>query len=260
MRLESMPPETGRNEAVTLSRGDGDGPSIPLWVQLRGALVDIMHDLSPHALLPSESALCRRFGVSRTVVREALNQLVVERRVYKMQGKGSFVADMREEQNFVGSKISFSADFVGKQHVVTSRVLRQVLCPATERQARLMRLEDPDKMVVMLDRLLIVDGEPRTYLTVALRASAMPGMETVAMENRQLYDTMQRKYGIVLDRAERWIEAATATPEIAAHLNVPEGAPLLRIESISSDESGVPMEFYLAYHRTDRARLHFVVK
>lgn len=234
----------------------------PLWAQLRQTLIDRIASggLGPHARLPSEAELCAEFGVSRTVVREALNQLVVERRVYKIQGKGSFVADAREDQDFVGSKIAFSGDFIGKSHVVNRRTLVQSLRPASEREARMLRLEPDETHVVGLDRLLTVDGTPRMLVYTALRPTVVPGMETLPMHSKPLYETLRRQYGVVFDKAERWIEAVAASGAVAELLEVAPGAPVLRIDSLSSIAGDLMVEFYTAYHRSDQARLHFTVR
>ena len=39
-----------------------------------------------------------------------------------------------------------------------------------------------------------------------------------------------------------------------------EGAPVLRIESLSGITGDLMVEFYTAYHRSDQARLHFTVR
>jgi GntR family transcriptional regulator len=216
--------------------------------------------LAAHSRLPSEAELCAEFGVSRTVVREALSQLVVERRVYKIQGKGSFVADAREDQDFVGSKISFSGDFIGRDHAISRQTLAQRLRPATEREARMLRLGPGETEVVQFDRLLTVNGAPRLVVYTVLRPSVVPGMETLAMQNKPLYDTLRRQYGVSFDKAERWIEATLAEGEVAELLGVAPGTPVLRIESLSTVDDDRAVEFYTAYHRSDQARLHFTVR
>ena len=52
--------------------------------------------LMPGDLLESESQLCRRFGVSRGPARQALACLEEERLIYRVPGKGSFVAEVRK--------------------------------------------------------------------------------------------------------------------------------------------------------------------
>lgn len=56
--------------------------------------------LAPGARLPSEKQLCERFGVSRSVVREALSQLKSDGQVQAYQGRGVFVAERGTRQSF----------------------------------------------------------------------------------------------------------------------------------------------------------------
>jgi GntR family transcriptional regulator len=261
MQQPARVPDPATAAVEPLRRSPEEGSS-PLWAQLKARVLEMIstRNLAAHDQLPSEAELCRAFGVSRTVVREALNQLVMERRVYKMQGKGSFVAEPTMHQDFIGTTISFTTDFVGTSQIVSRRVLLHDLRTATPEEARKLNLAEDDLRLVTLDRILCVDEEPRTRVTALIRANAAPGFETFSMENRSLYETLRRRYGIILIRAERWIEALNADAENAGLLDVDPGSPLLGIESISYDQTGVAVELYTALHRTDRARLHFIVK
>jgi DNA-binding GntR family transcriptional regulator len=73
-----------------------------------------------------------------------------------------------------------------------------------------------------------------------------------------LYETIRQRYGLVPFRAERWIEAAVPDHHEAGLLGVSASAPVLGIESIAWLQSGLPMEYYYALHRTDHTRLHVV--
>ncbi len=243
---------------MTLVR-DPELRTAPLWAQLRNHLLETIRAMQPHDRLPSEGELCTRFAVSRTVVREALNQLVVERQVYKLQGKGTFVADRREQQDYIDSNFGFSSDFIGKDRTVTRRVLTQGLRPASAREAKFLRIETGED-VIGLDRVLSVDGAPRLLVRTAVRRELTPGLDTLPMENRSLYETMRRQYGVVLRRSERWIEALNVGPEEARLLDVEPGTAVIFLESCSYGERDAPVEYYTGYHRTDEARLHFVVK
>ncbi|WP_108263285.1 GntR family transcriptional regulator [Mangrovicoccus ximenensis] len=261
MKKPPLPDTIDRAPAASPDREDG-GPRLPLWAQLKSWMLGQIASgaLSPHDKLPSEAELCARFGVSRTVVREALKQLVSEQRIYKMQGKGSFVSAPRTDQDFVGSTMSFTADLQRSGHVVTRRVLNQALRSADEEEARLLKLGEAETDVVELDRILIVDGEPRTRVVALLRASAVPGLAEAPMGGRSLYQTLQQRYGIVLQKAERWISAENADAETAGLLEIAPQTAVLNIQSVSVDQTGRPVELYYAQHRTDKGRLHFFIK
>lgn len=254
----------GLDDALTAFEGvhgaplDRTGP--PLWAQLRDSLVRQISDggLPPHSKLPSEAGLCAEFGVSRTVVREALNQLVMNGRVYKIQGKGSFVADTRGVQDFVGSNISFSRDFLGRDETLMRIVLSQRLREPTEREAEVLMLA-PGESIIEFNRLLLVDNTPRMVVDTQLRAKSVPGFEELHMHNKSLYETLRERYGLLIRESERWLEAVAVTGEVAALLRTAEGSPVLRIESISKGADNRPIEHYTAFYRSHHARLHFRV-
>ena len=232
----------------------------PLWSQVKASLTRLIVEqgLGEHARLPSESELCDLFGVSRTVVREAMSQMVNEGLIYKLQGKGAFIAGRREEQDFVGSTVGFSGELADKRKEVSRRILRQTIGPATTRIAKMMRIpfETP---LVYVDRVMSVDGSPRMIVRWAMLESVVPALDTMQLENRSLYDTIARQYGVKLMRAERWIEAVSASEEDAGLLGLKPGAPILEIESVASNPSGQIIEYYTAQYLTDRSRLHFIV-
>lgn len=232
----------------------------PLWSQVKASLTRLIveENMQEHARLPSEAELCDRFGVSRTVVREAMAQLVHERLIYKMQGKGAFIAGRREEQDFVGTTVGFSGELADKRKEVSRRILRQSVGLPTARMTKYMRIE-ADTPLVFIDRVLSVDGNPRMIVRWAMLESVVPGLDTLPMENRSLYDTISRQYGVKLARAERWIEAGALNEEDARLLIVPQGSPVLGIESVASNEMGQIVEYYTALYLTDRSRLHFTV-
>jgi GntR family transcriptional regulator len=245
--------------AVVPDRGIDRRSGTPLWFQLRAILHRGIEagDIPTDGRLPSEAELCRRYDVSRTVVREALAKLVAEGRIYKIKGKGAFVARRKSEEEFVGTTMGLWEELLTKGHDVRTKVLRQELGTPTERERAALRL-GPDESVVRIRRVYVVDGSPTIRVDTALPAALVPGLERAPLENRSLYATVRQRYGLRPERAERWIEAALPDRRDADLLGVTTRTPLIAIESIASTANGVPMEYYVALHRTDTTRLHVV--
>lgn len=234
--------------------------AVPLWLQVKQSLTAMIRDkaLADHARLPSEADLCKQYGVSRTVIREALAQMVNEELIYRHQGKGAFVRGRREVQSFVGSTVGFSGELADKRQSVTRRMLRQQVIMPTHRMQRFLKI-GPSEPVVVVDRVLNVDGAPRAIVRWAMLERMVPGLVGLRMSNRSLYDTISRQYGIRLVQAERWIEAVSLSALDAHLLEVPQGKAALCIESVGSNDNQLPIEYYNAKYLSDRARLRFVV-
>ena len=63
----------------------------PLYLQLSENLRQRIEgdDLEPGSRLPSENELVARYGVSRNTARQAINALIAQGLVYRLQGRGT---------------------------------------------------------------------------------------------------------------------------------------------------------------------------
>lgn len=134
-----------------------DGP-VPKHVQLREILETAARDeLAPHASIGSERALMARHGVSRATVREAVGQLVSDGVLYRVHGKGTFVAPARVESQL--HLASFTEEMRRRGLEPTTQVL-EVALARPPRHARVeLGLESTDR-VWCLERLRVAAGEP----------------------------------------------------------------------------------------------------
>lgn len=241
----------------TINRESGT----PLWLQLKSILQGQIQtgELRQDSRLYSEHELCRMYGVSRTVVREALSELVHDRYICRIQGKGTFISGRKEEQDYAGSNIGFSGEMLGKGRIVKTRILHQVLAEPSEREKRMLRLVS-HQQVVNVRRLMYIDDQVRLLVDMSFPADLVSGFEKVNLANRSIYDVLKRRYGLVPSSSERWIEAILPTDAQAAMLEVSPGTPMLGIESCTYLSDGRAFEYYYALHRSDISRLHFTFR
>jgi GntR family transcriptional regulator len=234
--------------------------AVPLWLQLRQRIDQAIADrrLPPDSHLPSEHGLCRMFGVSRTVVREALGGLASAGSIVKVRRRGVFVARPRADQDFAASNVGFFGEMSGKGHKVTTRIFSQERRAPSAREAEMLALP-PGSEVVALTRLAYADGEPRVLGTISLPAHAVPGLEAVDLADRSLYATLRERYAIAVASAERWFDAVLPTPEQAALLEITTAMPVIAIESRACRANGTPIEYYTAVYNGRHGRLHIVV-
>lgn len=235
----------------SIDRGSG----IPYYVQVRQALQEHLETgtWKPGEQLPSEPELCRLFGVSRPVIRQALNELTQRGLVIRAKGKGTFAAPPRITEALVQKLTGFYQDMVEQGYTPAARVLRQEAIPAGRQVAE--RLQIPvGTPVVVIERLRFVQDEPIQLVTTYIPRAACPALLEVDLTHRSLYAFLEAECGIMIARGRRTVEAVAANEYEAEMLQVKKGAPLILLDSVSYLSDGTPIEYYHALHRGDRTR------
>src|SRR5579863_2930310 len=132
---------------------------VPYYQQLKQILITDVQSRKRGDLLASESDLCRTYSVSRTVVRQALDELERDGLVLKVKGKGTFVTGRKLNARFVQHSLGFYDSMVNAGHSVRSSVLASELtgCPVSLASALDLNIGDE---VIRFDRVRSVDDRP----------------------------------------------------------------------------------------------------
>jgi GntR family transcriptional regulator len=228
---------------------------VPYYYQLRLILEGEIGsgELASGDRLLSEAALCERYEVSRTVVRQALSDLESEGMIVRIKGKGSFVARAKTPEYLVQSLTSLYEDVRARGQRLETRVLRLEREPVSPLVAEILELGGSDE-IVLLERLRIVDGEPWEVTTAYLPLDLAAPLLELDMTSRSLYETLERGLGHALHRGRRSVEAGRAAESVARHLGIEAGAPVLVLKGVTYLESGRPIEHFVGIHRGDRSR------
>lgn len=228
---------------------------IPYYLQLKGFLQSrIDEDIwQPNEMLPSELQLCHAYGISRTVVRQALREMEYEGQIYRRKGKGTFVAEPKILESLAQRLTGFHQDMAEQGLLTSDEVLCLDVVPANSKVAGFLNLATGVK-VIKMRRLRHVEGTPialvTTYLPIHLCEKVIEG----DFRDQSLYTFLERECGLVIDHGRRMIEAVVANEEEARLMQVKKGAPMVLLDSISYLEDGTPVEYYHAVHRGDRTR------
>lgn len=231
-----------------------DSP-IPYYFQLEGFLKEEIEKgrWNPGQQIPSEAEFCEAFGVSRTVVRQALNELVNEGLLYRRRGKGSFVARPKIAESLVQNLTGFYEDMVAKGLTPITQVLEQKLIPASKKVAGMLSLKEGDQ-VIKMDRLRSINNEPILIVTTFIPYHICPTLLEEDLTKRSLYAVLEDRYKLEIARGRRTLEAISASEEDAKLLGIEEGDPLVLLKSVSYLKDGRPIEYFEAKHRGDRSR------
>jgi GntR family transcriptional regulator len=228
---------------------------IPYYIQLIEALKEKIDrgELKPGDQIPSEPELCEIYGISRTVVRQALKEMEYEGLIYRRKGKGTFVAEPKISESLVQKLTGFYQDMVDRGHKPITQVLSHEVEPANAKVARHLGLE-PGTRVFAIERLRFVEQVPIVLVTTYLPYELCPRLVDYDLSDKSLYEVLEKEFGIVLSHGHRTIEAVAANEREAELLQVDECDPLIMLNSVTYLEDGTPIEYYHAVHRGDRSR------
>jgi GntR family transcriptional regulator len=222
---------------------------LPKYYQVKKLLLDFTSTMPPGSPVPPERELARQYGTSRTTVRQALAELVIEGRLLRMQGKGTFVAKPKVAQSLELASYTEGMRQFGL-HPQT-KILDIGYVTADEELATMLDVRQGGRLL-RVHRLRLADGEPMSIDTSHLPARRFPGLRRQLERHASLYETLRTAYGIQLEEAEETIETVLADPHDAKLLGVDAGSPLLLLSRHAIDTTGEPVEWAQSWYRGDR--------
>jgi GntR family transcriptional regulator len=242
-------------QSATIAGTIDKASPVPFYYQLRQLLERAVADgvLAAGDQIPTEASLCERYDVSRTVVRQALSDLERTGLVTRLKGKGTFVAQPKVSEFVAQSLTSLHEDLSARGERLETKVLRLEAEPVSPHVAAMLELPESEQ-IVLLERLRFLRGEPLVVTTAYMPYSICARILELDMSDRSLFETYEQELGLKLHRGSRAMEARAATTEIAHHLGVPEGSPILAFSGVTYLDDGRPVEYFIGLHRGDRSR------
>ena len=226
---------------------------IPLYYQLKTILEERIEsgEFKPGDQIPSETALCELFEVSRTTSRQAVIELEHLGLVVRAQGRGTFVT--QNPVNQVPYRIGGFSNAMQKQgYKPGSKVLQQKAIIPDQEVAESLQISRKET-VVYLQRVRTLDGFP-----VGLENSYFPFSRFAALldeefDKQSLYTTLIEKYNTIPVRTQISFEAIRCTDEVQTLLSAPASMPVLYITDKSFDQNNKLFQFNRVHFRGDRS-------
>ena len=211
------------------------------------------NSLKAHDRLPSERTLSELWGVNRLTLREAIEKLANEGKLYSIHGKGNFVAEPKYLED-VNRFISFTSGWQADGHIVSSRKLSLKRIEASRALSKNLAVEAGAE-VYELKRIRSLNGSPLSVETAYLPVSLSPTLEQFDFEQGSLYETLANQYGIKPARQRQIADLAVLTKKESEYLDAREGDAAFFITGIMTDSDGKTIEYSTAVVRADRYAL-----
>ncbi|WP_088043071.1 GntR family transcriptional regulator [Bacillus sp. EAC] len=224
---------------------------LPLYYQLMDILLEKIEtgELVENDQLPSERELCDSYQVSRTTVRQTMQELEKQGYIYKIHGKGTYVSPRTYNQSLV-KFYSFTEEMKKAGKLPTTRVVsfEKVFCDNKIAKAMDLPVEEE---VFKIIRLRLADQEPMLYETSYVPVKGFNSLSSQKLENTPMYEIFSSEYNVKISSALESFMAVSANKVEADMLNIIEGAPCLMLKRITYDQSKV-IEYTISIARGDK--------
>ncbi|MCP5150227.1 MAG: GntR family transcriptional regulator [Ectothiorhodospiraceae bacterium] len=201
-------------------------------------------------LVPSEPQLARALGVSQGTVKKAIDNLVKERRLYRHQGKGTYVSRI----DFDNSLFRFFA--YGDRQGDAVRIHKKTPLRRIRRGPRevCQRLGQPDGAELLyIERVGYVESTPILIERSWWIASLVGGLEREDVHIPDLmYAMVEERFALPVVRCDETLTAEAADASTARRLTIAPGAPLVVLKRLTYTTEERAIEYRLTRGRADR--------
>ena len=241
-----------------MARRRNAGNPIPAYFRLQQELQGQIESgrLAPGERIPPERALAQIQKVSVGTVTKAILNLVHEGYLYRVQGSGTFVAGTtlrRESLRYYRSL----REFGDKEADLTVKLLDLIPIDGLESVNRYLGIRRAHGLF-RLRRLMISEERRVVYSVSFLPQKLFKGLEEFPpnrFEKVPLYTAIEESYGLPTIFNRELLSAEPAEAEVAEHLEVRAGTPVLVIEMLAFTYKERPYEYRRSHCLTESRRI-----
>jgi DNA-binding GntR family transcriptional regulator len=211
----------------------------------------MIKDMPEGSRIPSERDLVNRFDGSRMTIRKSIDELVKERRLYRINGSGTFVAK-DGHRKYLNNLVGFSKEVIEQGGIPTHKVIKLKNLKADAKLASKLEIEVGDPVAYVV-RVHERDGDP-VLLDYAYFNKTITENLTKKLCERSLYKYFEEKLGLKITTSIQEFFAEIVSDEVRKLLNIEPGTPIIKIENITFLDDGSVLEYTIGYRNPNKYR------
>ncbi|WPN48809.1 MULTISPECIES: phosphonate metabolism transcriptional regulator PhnF [unclassified Pseudomonas] len=225
----------------------------PVYRELADILRRELAEYRAGDFLPGEVMLAERFGVNRHTLRRAIDELVFEGSLLRLQGKGTQVLERPLIYSMTADS-AYSQSLSAQGHGVEAVLLKRRYCFASREEAQHLGIAEMAPMIE-LQTLRKLDNQPVSLIRHRYCASHAPLLADYCGGSLRKYLSER---DLPLTRTQSLIGARLPNREEAALLLMPRHLPALSVFTLSRDRDGRAVELAQSTSRSDRFQYQVV--
>jgi GntR family transcriptional regulator len=230
----------------------------PIYLQLREVIRSRIEDgeYLPGMAIPSENDLADTYKINRMTVRNAIDALVNEGILKRVQGKGVYVIGNKVERD-LETLGGFTQTMRSRNTRPSTKVLAKTLRKAGDKYSLVFGIGPADD-IYYIKRICSADDEPISLEEIFIPKYVVPELEGVDLGVFSIYDVYDF-YGINITKAWQTLDLTKLDPRDARMLEIDPELSVLLFECTSFDDKERVIEFTRNYTRGDKCNfnVHF---
>ncbi len=224
---------------------------MPIYLQLREIIRNKIEDgeYMPGTAIPSENTLAQTFGINRITIRNAVDALVHEGLLRRVQGKGVFVVGNKNEFS-IEEHGGFVNDPLRKDSRISVKELQKIVREAGNRYANLFGLKETEDAIYYIRQMHYINGVETSIEEFFIPKQILPSLDTVSSSVFTFRDILSF-YGVSVKKMSQSLRIIRGSVKTRKMLNVPEGVALMHLECDYYNEEGRIIAHSISNIRSD---------
>lgn len=229
----------------------------PIYLQLREVVRSKIEEgeYAPGTAIPSENILAETYGINRLTVRSAIDALVKDGILKRVQGKGVYVmAKYERDLEVLGG---FSQTMTEKNASSGKKILLRGQRKAGEKFGSIFHI-GADDPIYYIKRLDYANEEPIAIQEIYIPYNLVPNVEDIDISVFSMFE-IYKFYGIDPVRAWQTLDLVQLAQSDARLININKEQAVFLFSCTTYDENERVIEYSKSYTRGDKCNftVHF---
>ncbi len=225
---------------------------IPLHIQLRKMVEKKISQGIYISKIPSERELMEEYNVSRSTVREAISQLVIDGIVEKRHGKGTYIT-RKPVHYWLGNLISTTKSIENMGMKPGTKLIKHGIITVSDEVKEAINLAE----AYLIKRVRYADDMPIAIETQYYPIEIGEKLSKLDIKSGTLYDLLEDEMNIQLHDADEVITSKPISKEDCKLLNIKENSNSLHLNRFVYDVNGDLIEYCIADYNPGMYAFHF---
>jgi len=204
---------------------------------------NMIENKNSHEMIDSERLLSSKLNISRMTVRKAIDLLVREGKLYRVNNVGTFISEQKQFK-VLNTMMSFSEEVLSAGGIVNNKILDFRLIKSDEFLSKKLNI------TINSDLYLLIRLRKKDQRPLAIEESYYP-KDLISLNNEiikgSIYKYLKENYKYKMSSSIQEIKAILIEKEYAKLLEMKDLEPTIYIEQVSYLDNGRIFEYIKSY-------------